>query len=133
MPKVLKTKAVYWYIEKNAGYTVGENYKIRISTIPASADETPITDESDEVFKLSAVRATIDLTAPSDGNYFYLSNTINTDINWLSTDLDGNVSIYLIKKDGSKVATIAENIINDGTYRWTLPENRNSRADGSEY
>lgn len=123
----------YWYIEKNTGYTVGENYKIKISAIPASENEPVITDESDEVFKLSAARATIDLTAPNDGNYFYLSNTINTDIKWLSTDLDGNVSIYLIKKDGSKIATIAENIPNSGTYRWNLPEDRNSWADGSEY
>ena len=129
----------YWYLKSNAEYGIGENYKIRITTISDNDESTDVvkSDESDEVFKLSKVVPTIDLTAPTkekNGGYFYLSNTISANIEWLSTDMEtDNVSLYLIKNDGTVVECIAENIPNTGFYKWTLPNKKNEWADGSEY
>lgn len=129
----------YWYLKSDAEYSIGENYKIRITTVPDKDESTDVVmaDESDEVFKLSKVVPTIDLVAPTketNGGYFYLSNTISTNIEWLSTDMEtDNVSLYLIKNDGTIVECIDENIPNTGSYKWTLPEERNEWADGSEY
>ena len=129
----------YWYLKSNAEYGIGENYKIRITTISDNDESTDVvkSDESDEVFKLSKVVPTIDLTAPTkekNGGYFYLSNTISANIEWLSTDMEtDNVSLYLIKNDGTVVECIDENIPNTGFYKWTLPDEKNEWADGSEY
>lgn len=129
----------YWYLKSNAEYGIGENYKIRITTISDNDESTDVvkSDESDEVFKLSKVVPTIDLTAPTkekNGGYFYLSNTISANIEWLSTDMEtDNVSLYLIKNDGTVVECIDENIPNTGFYKWTLPDKKNEWADGSEY
>jgi hypothetical protein len=123
----------------DAEYGIGENYKIQITTIP-NADESAdvvVSDEGDDAFKLSKIVPTIDLTSPTketNNGYFYLSNTINANIEWLSTDMESdNVSLYLIKKDGSPVEVIAENIPNSSSYIWNLPEDKNDWADGSEY
>lgn len=129
----------YWYIDQSAEYKEGENYKIRITTIP-NADESAdavFVDESDEVFKLSKIVPTLELTRPTEdtnNGYFCLSNTINANIEWVSTDMESdNVSLYLVKKDGTPVEVIAENISNTGSYIWKLPEDKNEWADGSEY
>ena len=129
----------YWYLAADAEYGIGENYKIQITTIP-NADESAdvvVSDEGDDAFKLSKIVPTIDLTSPTketNNGYFYLSNTINANIEWLSTDMESdNVSLYLIKKDGSPVEVIAENIPNSSSYIWNLPEDKNDWADGSEY
>ena len=129
----------YWYVDQSAEYKEGENYKIRITTIP-NADESAdavFVDESDEVFKLSKIVPTLELTRPTEdtnNGYFCLSNTINANIEWVSTDMESdNVSLYLVKKDGTPVEVIAENISNTGSYIWKLPEDKNEWADGSEY
>lgn len=129
----------YWYIDQNVGFNVGENYKIRITTIP-NADESAdvvVSDRSDEVFKLKKIVPTIELTSPTSrgkdengnekDNYFYLYNTINMNIRWLSTDMpDDKVAIYLVKQNGdntndfTQVAEIVENADNNGLFIWNL-------------
>lgn len=129
----------YWYIDQNVGFNVGENYKIRITTIP-NADESAdvvVSDRSDEVFKLKKIVPTIELTSPTSrgkdengnekDNYFYLYDTINMNIRWLSTDMpDDKVAIYLVKQNGdntndfTQVAKIVENADNNGLFIWNL-------------
>ena len=129
----------YWYIDQNVGFNVGENYKIRITTIP-NADESAdvvVSDRSDEVFKLKKIVPTIELTSPTSrgkdengnekDNYFYLYDTINMNIRWLSTDMpDDKVAIYLVKQNGdntndfTQVAEIVENADNNGLFIWNL-------------
>lgn len=129
----------YWYIDQNVGFNVGENYKIRITTIP-NADESAdvvVSDRSDEVFKLKKIVPTIELTSPASrgkdengnekDNYFYLYDTINMNIRWLSTDMpDDKVAIYLVKQNGdntndfTQVAEIVENADNNGLFIWNL-------------
>ena len=129
----------YWYIDQNVGFNVGENYKIRITTIP-NVDESAdvvVSDRSDEVFKLKKIVPTIELTSPTSrgkdengnekDNYFYLYDTINMNIRWLSTDMpDDKVAIYLVKQNGdntndfTQVAKIVENADNNGLFIWNL-------------
>lgn len=141
----------YWYIDQSLEYKEGKNYKIRITTIP-NADESAdvvVSDESDEVFKLSKVVPTIELIAPktkgSDkDDYFYLYETINMDITWLSTDMPADkVAIYLVKQNGDNTndftvvrsITGDEGVDNNGFFRWNLgdenvkPEEKESWAD----
>lgn len=146
----------YWYIDQNVGFNVGENYKIRITTIP-NADESAdvvVSDRSDEVFKLKKIVPTIELTSPTSrgkdengnekDNYFYLYKTINMDITWLSTDMPADkVAIYLVKQNGDNTndftvvrsITGDEGVDNNGFFRWNLgdenvrPEEKESWAD----
>lgn len=138
----------YWYIDQNVGFNVGKNYKIRITTIP-NADESAdvvVSDESDEVFKLSKVVPTIELIAPKtkgsdEDDYFYLYKTINMDITWLSTDMpDDKVAIYLVKQNGDnpddftvvKQITGDGGVDNNGFFRWNLGENDNVKPEDKE-
>ena len=126
----------YWYIDQSLEYKEGENYKIRITTIP-NADESEgvaVSDESDEFFKLSKVVPTIELIAPKtkgsdEDDYFYLYETINMDITWLSTDMPADkVAIYLVKQNGDnlddftvvKQITDDEGVDNNGVFKWNL-------------
>lgn len=138
----------YWYIDQSLEYKEGKNYKIRITTIP-NADESAdvvVSDESDEVFKLSKVVPTIELIAPKTkgsekDNYFYLYDTINMDITWLSTDMPADkVAIYLVKQNGDnpddftvvKQITGDGGVDNNGFFRWNLGENGNVKPEEKE-
>ena len=143
----------YWYIDQNVGFNVGENYKIRITTIP-NADESAdvvVSDRSDEVFKLKKIVPTIELTSPTSrgkdengnekDNYFYLYKTINMDITWLSTDMpDDKVAIYLVKQNGDnpddftvvRSITGDEGVDNSGFFRWNLGEGGNVTQEDKE-
>lgn len=138
----------YWYIDQSLEYKEGKNYKIRITTIQ-NADESAdvvVSDESDEVFKLSKVVPTIELIAPktkgSDkDDYFYLYKTINMDITWLSTDMPADkVAIYLVKQNGDnpddftvvKQITGDGGVDNNGFFRWNLGENDNVKPEDKE-
>lgn len=138
----------YWYIDQSLEYKEGKNYKIRITTIP-NADESAdvvVSDESDEVFKLSKVVPTIELIAPktkgSDkDDYFYLYETINMDITWLSTDMPADkVAIYLVKQNGDnpddftvvKQITGDGGVDNNGFFRWNLGKNGNVKPEDKE-
>ena len=146
----------YWYLASDAEYDIGENYKIQITTIPSDDEsaDVVVSDVSDEVFKLSKVVPTIELTSPTSrgkdengnekDNYFYLYDTINMNIRWLSTDMpDDKVAIYLVKQNGDNTndftvvrsITGDEGVDNNGFFRWNLgdenvrPEEKESWAD----
>lgn len=141
----------YWYLASDAEYDIGENYKIQITTIPSDDEsaDVVVSDVSDEVFKLSKVVPTIELTSPKtkgsgEDDYFYLYNTINMDIEWLSTDMPADkVAIYLVKQNGDnpddftvvRSITGNEGVDNNGFFRWNLgdenvsPEEKESWAD----
>ena len=139
----------YWYLASDAEYDIGENYKIQITTIPSDDEsaDVVVSDVSDEVFKLSKVVPTIELTAPKTkgrdekDDYFYLYETINMDIEWLSTDMPADkVAIYLVKQNGDnpndftvvKQITGDEGIDNSGFFRWNLGEGGNVTQEDKE-
>ena len=137
----------------DAEYDIGENYKIQITTIPSDDEsaDVVVSDVSDEVFKLSKVVPTIELTSPTSrgkdengnekDNYFYLYKTINMDITWLSTDMpDDKVAIYLVKQNGDnpddftvvRSITGDEGVDNSGFFRWNLGEGGNVTQEDKE-
>ena len=143
----------YWYLASDAEYDIGENYKIQITTIPSDDEsaDVVVSDVSDEVFKLSKVVPTIELTSPTSrgkdengnekDNYFYLYKTINMDITWLSTDMpDDKVAIYLVKQNGDnpddftvvRSITGDEGVDNSGFFRWNLGEGGNVTQEDKE-
>jgi len=95
-----------------SSYDEADNYKIRISSV----FDATVYDESDANFELSPA-PTITVTSPNGGEEWVLGST--HDISWTSSDVSGNISIYLFQ-GGSYYHTISSSQLNDGSYSWAI-------------
>ncbi|MDC0480215.1 GPI anchored serine-threonine rich family protein [Candidatus Marinimicrobia bacterium] len=102
----------------------GSSYTIRIALV----SDPGTFDDSDNTFTLTSTsQPTITVTSPNGGENWEMGST--HDITWTSSDVSGNVYIFLYKS-GSVEETLSADESNDGSYSWTIPD---SYDEGSNY
>lgn len=75
------------------------------------------------LFTLDTVAPTINLNAPNGGEVWYIGDTNN--IVWSATDTNlspNTVCLWFSLNGGGDYNSIAQNIFNNGTYSWPMPD-----------
>jgi len=99
-----------WTISTGAGVAVGDQYKIRITTL----DETILDDESDDNFSITD---SLTVTSPNGGEDWVIST--EQTITWIGAPGATDVKIELYLK-GLFTSTITSSTPNDGSFAWGL-------------
>jgi len=104
------TGAYPWTIPDTMSY----NCLVRISDTNGS-----LSDTSDGVFTIFSVPI-ITVTSPNGGEIWQKNSTY--DITWASAGTSGNVRIEYSINNGSDWIAIADTVLDEKTYPWTLPD-----------